>query len=97
MLHVGQNLAPRGAVTPAAVGDKAPWLKPEPGQLPPEEASGHGRVAPVLHQDVEHDAVLTVSPPEVVQHAVNPQEHLIKVPGVALSLLVRRLEHRHFP
>jgi hypothetical protein len=44
---------------------------------------GGGGVPAALHQDVEHDAVLVHRTPEVVQHAVDAQIHLIEVPGVA--------------
>ena len=43
-----------------------------------------GRGVPaLLHQDVENDPGLVHCAPEVVRHAVHPQEHLIEVPGVA--------------
>src|SRR5437764_6631964 len=42
-----------------------------------------GRIPTILHENVEHDPVLVHRPPEIVQHAVDPDEHLIKVPGVS--------------
>ena len=36
-----------------------------------------------LHQNVQHDPVLVHRPPQIVQHAVDPDEHLVEVPGVS--------------
>src|SRR4028119_1369088 len=55
----------------------------EPGEEAPEKASGRGGVPAVLDQDVEHDAVLIHRPPEVVEHAVDPDVDLIEVPRFA--------------
>ena len=55
---------------------------PSTGVPIPRLNTGCARIAPALDQDVEHDAMLVDRAPEVVQHAVDPQEHLIKVPGV---------------
>jgi hypothetical protein len=46
-------------------------------QQPLEEALCSGAVPPVLHQDVEHGAVLVDRAPKAVQDAVDAQEHLI--------------------
>jgi hypothetical protein len=73
--HVGQDLAPGDAVAAQPVGDDALRLLLQSGQQALEEALGRGR--PPLHQDVEHDPVLVYRAPEVVQHTVDPQVHLI--------------------
>ena len=46
-------------------------------------ALGRSGIPAVLHEDVEHDPVLVHRPPEIVQHAVDPDEHLVEVPGVS--------------
>ena len=48
-----------------------------------EEALGRLGVAPALHQDVEHGAVLVDCPPEVRELATDADEHLIQRPFVA--------------
>ena len=48
-----------------------------------EETLGSGAVPPVLHQNVEHNAVLIHCAPQIVQHAPDADEHLIEVPGVS--------------
>ena len=58
------------------------WPEPEPSQQAFKEALGRSSIATLLHQDVEHDAILVHYTPEIMQHAVDPQEYLIKVPGV---------------
>ena len=73
--------APIG-LQPRSLGDDPPRLVPEAGQQPLEEALRGRGVPAVLHQDVEHDAVLVHRPPEVMQLAVDADEHLIEVPGV---------------
>src|SRR5579859_815142 len=48
-----------------------------------EETLGSGAVPPILHQNVQHHAVLIHRAPQIVQHAADADEHLIKMPGVA--------------
>jgi hypothetical protein len=83
MPHVRQDLAPGHAVAAQPVGNNASRLEPEAGQQPLEDALGRAGVPPVLDQDVEHDPLLVRRAPEVVQHAVDRQEHCIEVPGAA--------------
>jgi hypothetical protein len=46
-----------------------------PRQQPPEEALGSISIAPVLlNKDVQHNAVLTHGTPEIVLHALDPDE-----------------------
>ena len=49
----------------------------------PASRLGRGRFPRPLHQDVEHDPMLIHRAPEVVQHAIDPQEDLIEAPDVA--------------
>src|SRR5579859_3993600 len=48
-----------------------------------EETLGSCAVPPILHQNVQHHAVLIHRAPQIVQHAADTDEHLIKMPGVA--------------
>ena len=50
----------------------------QPVQQTLEKAFGRGGIPAVLHEDIEHDPVLVHHPPEIVQHAVNPDEHLVE-------------------
>lgn len=52
-------------------------------QKPLEEALGRYCIPAILDEDVEHDPVLIHNPPEIVQRAVDPDEHLVEVSGVA--------------
>ena len=73
----------RGAITAQAIGDEALRLILQAGEQALEEPLRCGGVPVVLDQDVENDTVLVHCAPEVMQLAINLQEHLIKVPGVA--------------
>ena len=73
----------RDAVAAQAVGDEALRLVLQPGQQALEEALRGRGVPVVLDQDVEHDAVLVHRAPEIMQLAIDRQEHLIEVPCVA--------------
>jgi hypothetical protein len=64
------------------VGDDLPRLVSETGQQALEEALGSRGLPPLLDQDVEHDAVLVHRAPEIVQDAIDPWKHLIKMPGI---------------
>ena len=83
MLHLGHELAVRDPVAAQAIGDQALRFVLQASQQALEEALRGRGIPTVLHQDVEHDAVLVHRAPEIVQLAVDLQEHLIKVPGVA--------------
>ena len=50
-------------------------------QKPPEEALRGVGVAPGLNEDVEHDAILIDGAPEIVLHALDPDEDLASCPG----------------
>jgi hypothetical protein len=80
---IGHHLAMRNTVAAQTVGDEAPRLVLQPVQKALEEALGRCRIPAILHEDIEHDPVLIHSPPEIVQRAVDPDEHLVEVPGVA--------------
>jgi hypothetical protein len=83
VLDLRQDLTLRHAVAAQAVSDDAAGLELETGEQALEEAFRGGRIPAVLHEDVEHNAMLVHCAPEVVQHAVDPQEDLIQVPAVA--------------
>jgi hypothetical protein len=89
---IGQDGAARDAVAAQIVGDDTSWLVAQPLQQPFEEARGRCGIAPVLDKNVEHDAVLVDGPPKVTKLTVDPDEHLIQVPGV--SGLERRRRSR---
>ena len=48
-----------------------------------EEAFGGFAVPASLHQDVEHDPALVHCAPQIMQHAPDPDEHLIEMPRIA--------------
>ena len=68
-----------------AIGHDAPGLVLQASQQALEEALGCGGISPALHEKIEHHAVLVDRAPEVVQLALDLQEHFIEVPGVARS------------
>jgi hypothetical protein len=73
----GQEVAPRDAVAPRAVGDEAPRLEPQPSQQPLEKALCRRAISPVLHQEVQHRPVLIDRAPKVAHDAVDADEDLI--------------------
>ena len=58
MLGMGQDLALRGGVALELVGDNHPRRILQAAQQLAEEALGGVGIAPALHEDVEHVAVL---------------------------------------
>src|SRR4051812_25173348 len=85
MPDIGQDLAMRDTVAAQAVGDEAPGFVLQPVQQSLEEALRRRSVPSALDQNVEHNAMLVDSTPEVMKRAVDPDEHLIQVPGVTWS------------
>jgi hypothetical protein len=83
MLHIRQQLSLCHAVASQLVGDQDARHILQTLQQPPEEALRRPGVAAALHQDIEHDAMLIDGAPQVVQHALDPDENLIQMPFVA--------------
>src|SRR6188474_1490784 len=82
VFDIGQDLALRHAIALELIGhDHARHILQALQQLL-EEALGGFAIAPALHQDVEHDAVLIHRTPEIMQLALDAHEHLIHVPLV---------------
>ena len=63
----------RNAAAAKAIGDNTPRLVAQACQQELEETFGCRGIAPVLHQDVEHDTMLIDGPPKVVQPTTNTQ------------------------
>ena len=80
---LGQDLTVRNAVAAKAIRDDPPRFVSQANQQAFEEAPGRRGVASVLHQNIEHDAMLIDSPPEIAQLTIDTQIHLIEVPDVA--------------
>ena len=71
------------AIAAQTVSDEASRLLFQPMQQALEETLGSCAVPPVLHQDVQHDAMLVHGPPQIVQHAPDADEHLVEASGVS--------------
>jgi hypothetical protein len=80
---IGQDFAMRHTVAAQAISDEAPRLVFQPVQQSLEKALEPRGVPAVLHEDIEYDPVLVHRPPEIVQRAVDADEHLVEVPGVS--------------
>jgi hypothetical protein len=52
-------------------------------QKPPEEALGRTGIVPGLNKNVEHNTILIDGPPEIVPHALDPDEAFVHMPLVA--------------
>src|SRR4051795_346057 len=82
MLHTGHQPATSNPIAGQLVSDQhARYVAQALEQLAEEPRGGLG-VTPRLHQDVQHGAVLVNSTPQVVDPAVDPDEHLVEVPFV---------------
>jgi hypothetical protein len=79
--HMEANGAERHRSFSAVSHDRSRHIL-QPRQQPPEEALGNIGIAPVLNKDVEHNAVLIDGMPEIVLHALDPDEHLFETPLV---------------
>ncbi len=83
MPNIGQNGTLSNAIAAQAIGDKALRLVLESMQQAFEEMLGGRPVPSALHQDIQHDAVLIHRTPQIMQHAIDADEHLIEVPRVS--------------
>jgi hypothetical protein len=80
MLYPGQHLALRRAVALELIRDQHPGDILTAFEERAEERLGGVLVAPPLHEDVEHHAVLIHRPPQIVPLLVDGDEYLIKLP-----------------
>jgi hypothetical protein len=71
MFHAGQDLPFGGCIAFQLIGHNHPWHVRQPFEELAEELLRGGRVAPALHQDIEHMAVLIHRPPEIVAFSAN--------------------------
>jgi hypothetical protein len=77
MPDLGQDRSLSDAIATQTVGDEPPR------QQVLEEALGSGAIPPVLHQNVQHDAVLVHRTPQIMQRAADADEHFVEMPGVS--------------
>jgi hypothetical protein len=85
MLDGGKQLTLSDAVAPQLVGHDHPRDILQTLQKPPEEALRGVPIAPGLNEDVENNAILIDGAPEIVLHALDPDEHLVEMPLVPWS------------
>ena len=83
MLDVRKQLTLSDAIASQLVGHDHPRLVLQTCQQPFEEALCCLGVASGLDKDVEHNAILIHRAPEIMLHALDPNEHLIEIPLVA--------------
>ena len=76
-------IALRHTVASQLVGDDHPRLVLQSLEQPFEEALGGFRIAPFLNEDVQRNTMLVNSSPEIMLHALDPNEDLVQVPFVA--------------
>src|ERR1019366_7291875 len=85
MLNLWKQLAPRHAVALKFIGHDHTRHVIQALQQPSEKPFGRLAISPWLNEDVEHDAVLIHGTPQIMLHALDPDEHLIHVPLVPRS------------
>jgi hypothetical protein len=81
--HIGQEIAMRHPVAAQAIGDDLPGPVLQAGEQALEESLRRRGVSAILDQDVEDHTVLIHRAPQILQLTIDPQVHLIHVPGVA--------------
>ena len=80
MFDLGKAFAVCDAVASQLVGHDRTRHILNALQQSSEESFGGFGIPPRLNEDVEHDAVLIHGTPKIMLHALDPDEHLIKVP-----------------
>src|SRR5271166_5212636 len=81
LLDVRQQVALCHAVASQLVGHDHPRHIFQTLQQTPEEALGGFTIAPLLNEDVEHNAIHGA--PKIMLHAADPDEYLVDVPLVS--------------
>ena len=83
VFDAGQHVALGGPITRELVRDEHPWHVRQALEQLPQELHRRALIAPGLHQDVKHVAVLIDGAPQGVGHAVDAHEDLVQMPRVA--------------
>ena len=83
MLDAGKQLTLSDTVASQLVGHDHPRHTLKTFQQSLEEPFRGGPITSGLNQDVEHNAILIDRAPEIVLHALDPNEHLIEIPLVS--------------
>jgi hypothetical protein len=85
VLDAGKQLTLSDAIAPQLVRHDHPRHILQTLQQSSEQALCGVGIAPCLHPDVEHNAILIDGAPEIVLHALDPDEDFVHVPLVAWS------------
>ena len=83
MFNLGKQLALGHAVASQLISHDHARDILEALQQPSKEVLRGFSASPWLNQDVEHNAVLIHGTPKIVLHALDPDEHLVRMPFVA--------------
>ena len=83
VLDAGKQLTLSDAVASQLVGHDYPRHVLQTLQKPPKEALRRVGIAPGLNKNIEHDTILIDGTPEIVLHALDPDEDFVHVPLVA--------------
>src|SRR4051812_41364095 len=83
MFNARQDLALGCTIAGKFVGDDHPWDILAAFQEFAEELLGCRLVAPALHQDIQHGAMLINSSPQVSRFALDGEKHLVQVPLIS--------------
>ena len=75
MTHIGQDSSLSDAIAAQPVRDEASWLVPKAAQQLLEDPLASGAISPLLHQNIQDDAMLINGAPQVVLHASDADEH----------------------
>jgi hypothetical protein len=80
MFNFGKQLALCDTATSRFIGHDHARHILQTLQQPSNESYGCFGIPPRLNEDVEHDAILIHGTPNIVLHALNPDEYLVEVP-----------------
>src|SRR5258708_25755907 len=85
MLHSRQDLAFGCSIALQLIGDDHAWNVLELFEQLAKKPLRRLLIAPALHQDIEHVAILIHSPPKVMSLATDREEDLVHMPLVATT------------
>jgi hypothetical protein len=83
MFYAWEQFMFRHVVAPQLVGHEHPWHVLQALQKSPEEALRRVGITPGLNEDVENNAILVDGAPQIVLHALDPDEDFVHVPFVS--------------
>jgi hypothetical protein len=82
MTNIRKHRAMSNTIAAETIGHETCRFIPQPLHQPLEETLGSRAISPLLHQNVQDNAMLVDRAPQIMQNTADANEHLVQVPRI---------------